>query len=77
MFLFVNCFAQTDSAKKADSLLLLQLQAQMKTETTPAPQVRTSPSANPNISVIGDFQGQYHSWGKRNYDAGLNEAEFA
>ena len=77
VFLFANCFTQSDSAKKADSLLLLQLQAQMKTETTPAPQVRTSPSANPNISVIGDFQGMYHNWGKRNYDAGLNEAEFA
>ena len=72
---FYSCFSQSDSVKKADSLLLLQLQQQMN--TAQPLQVRTSPSTNPRISVIGDFQGMYHDSGKRNFDAGLNEAEFA
>ena len=75
IFIFARCLGQTDQAKKTDSLLLLQIQQQMN--AVPIPQARTSPSANPNISVIGDFQGMYHSLGKRNFDAGLNETEFA
>ena len=77
-FFVVRCFAQTDALKNADSLLLLQLQQQINSNSTsPAPQVRTSPTANPNMSVVGDFQGGYHSEGKKNYNAGINEAEIA
>jgi len=34
-------------------------------------------NTNPNISVIGDFQGVYNSTGKRNVDLFLNEVEIA
>ena len=50
----------------------------------PVSQLRAGPSnmhpgasANPDISVIGDFQGLYRSYGKHNFDAVLNEAEFS
>jgi hypothetical protein len=39
--------------------------------------VRTAPSTLPDISVIGDFQGSYKNNSKRNFDAGINEAELA
>ena len=48
----------------------------MEPTKTPV-QLRTAPSTNPDISVIGDFQGSYHSELHRNYHAGINEAEAA
>ena len=71
--------AQIDSAK-SDSLLLIKIQNEMQQPTpepTAAPQQHAGASANPDISVIGDFRGLYRSYGHHNYDAVLNEAEFS
>ncbi len=85
LFLFILCLvlfhratAQVESTA-ADSLLLLQIQNQMaQTNPTPAPvQQRTSPSTNPDISVIGDFRGIYQSNYTRNFDANMHETEFS
>ncbi len=69
--------AQTDSAKN-DSLMLQKIQDEMQ-QSQPAaqPQAHAGASANPDISVIGDFRGLYRSYGKHNFDAVLNEAEFS
>jgi hypothetical protein len=79
LFLLLFCVAgaQTDSTA-ADSLLLLQIQNQMQQQTSapPAP-VRSSASANPDISAIGDFRINYMSNLKRNFDAELHEAEIS
>lgn len=63
----------------ADSILLKQIEAQLnKEQTPPAPQqVRSSLSFNPDMGVIGDFQGSYISKGTRNYDLYLNETEIS
>ena len=71
------CLAQvtTDSTSR-DSILLKQIEEQMKTRSAPSPQqTRSSLSFNPDIGVIGDFQGSYISRGKRNLDFYLNETE--
>lgn len=67
--------AQADSTK-TDSLLMLQIQ-QALDQQAPPPQPRVAASANPNLSVIGDFRGLYRSYGKHNFDAVLNEVEFS
>ena len=70
-----TCLAQVDSTAK-DSLLLKQIEEQMK--NSPAPtlqQTRNNLSFNPDIGVIGDFRGAYISKGKRNLDLYLNETE--
>ena len=61
----------------ADSALLKQIEQQMAaTSVQPAPaQTRSGLSANPDIGVIGDFQGSFISRGKKNIDAYLNETE--
>jgi len=41
----------------------------------PAPQTRSVINVNPDIGVIGDFQGSYISRGKKNINAYLNETE--
>jgi len=71
--------SQNDSISKADSGLLKQIEQQLNSkEPTPSPvQVRTSPSTLPDISVIGDFQASYKNNVKRNFDAGINEAELS
>ena len=71
------CLSQVtaDSTSK-DSLLLKQIEEQMK--TTPPPvtqQTRSSLSFNPDIGVIGDFRGSYVSKGQKNFDLYLNETE--
>jgi len=71
------CLSQVvaDSTSK-DSLLLKQIEEQMK--TTPPPvtqQARSSLSFNPDIGVIGDFRGSYISKGQKNFDLYLNETE--
>ncbi len=76
-FIFSSCYSQSDSAKKADSLLLLQIQNEMQQTQTPPPQQQVAASANPNISVIGDFRGLYRSYGTHNYDAVMKETEFS
>jgi hypothetical protein len=68
-----------DSTSK-DSLLLKQLEDQMQVQNTnqPAPQqTRSGITANPDLSVIGDFQGSYISKGKKNFNTYLNETEVA
>ena len=61
----------------ADSALLRQIELQMQATTVqPVPTTtRSGLSANPDIGVIGDFQGSYISKGKKNVDAYLNETE--
>ncbi|HKK12038.1 MAG TPA: hypothetical protein VJ945_04365, partial [Flavobacteriaceae bacterium] len=57
--------------KQSDSLLLLQIQQEMQEQATPSTPSSTPPlqqargvaSANPKISVIGDFRGLYRSYG--------------
>ncbi|MBI4929473.1 MAG: hypothetical protein HY841_01835 [Bacteroidetes bacterium] len=46
-------------------------------QQTPPQQQRVAASANPDISVIGDFRGLYRSYGSHNFDAVFNEAEFS
>jgi hypothetical protein len=72
-------FSQNDSIAKPDSILLKQIEKQLNSsQTSPSPiQVRTAPSTLPDISVIGDFQGSYKNNVKRNFDAGINEAELS
>jgi hypothetical protein len=70
-----------DSTAAADSIALLkQIEAQMQTDTTQQPvtaQPRSSLSFNPDIGVIGDFQGSYISKGSKNFDMYLNETEIS
>ena len=70
-------YSQTDSSKTADSLLLLKIQNEIQQQPTPPPQQRAAASANPNLSVIGDFRGLYRSYGSHNFDAVLHETEFS
>ncbi|MDD8018661.1 MAG: hypothetical protein PHP42_09835 [Bacteroidota bacterium] len=70
--------AQTDSTAVADSLLAIQLQSQMLTQTPvppPAPVTRSAPSTNPDISAIGDFRSLYSSEGKKNIETYFNQLE--
>jgi hypothetical protein len=67
----------TDSIAK-DSLLLKQIEEQMKVTPSQAPQqTRSSLSFNPDIGVIGDFRGSYISRGTRNLDFFLIETELS
>ena len=75
IFWFDKASAQTDSTL-ADSVLLEQIQNQIQPEPTLAP-VRSAPSANPDISVIGDLGGSYESNRNRKFDANLNETEIS
>lgn len=78
LHIFFRCYSQTDSSKIADSLLLLKIQNEMQQQQpTPPPQQRVGASANPNLSVIGDFRGLYRSFGYHNFDAVLHETEFS
>jgi hypothetical protein len=74
-----NLIAQKpDSTSVADSALLKQIEAQMnqsQPQQQTTPQVRSGASYNPDIGVIGDFQGSYISKGRRNFDLYLNETE--
>ena len=74
-----NVFSQTDSIAKPDSVLLKQIEKQLSSSQSPPQpgQARTAPSTLPDISVIGDFQASYKNNVKRNFDAGINEAELS
>ena len=64
----------------ADSALLKQIEQQMQSNSQPAQQPqqnRSSLSFNPDIGVIGDFQGSYISKGNKNFNAYLNETELS
>jgi hypothetical protein len=70
----------TDSTAASDSALLKQVEAQMQSAPAEQPsgtQTRSSLSFNPDIGVIGDFQGSYISRGERNFDMYLNETELS
>src|SRR5436190_3387180 len=75
------CYSQVpaDSTAAADSALLKQVEQQMQgnnSQPTQQPQQgRSGLTFNPDIGVIGDFQGYYTSLGKKNFDAYLNETE--
>jgi len=77
--LSLNLLSQADTITKPDSVLLKQIEQQLKSEgQTSAPaHARTAPSTLPDISVIGDFQASYKNNVKRNFDAGINEAELS
>lgn len=82
LFTGTACFCQvTRDSTSADSLLLKQLEEQMQqgqNNNQPAPQqTRSGITANPDLSVIGDFQGSYISKGKKNFNTYLNETEVA
>jgi len=79
ILLFNYCYAraQVPDSTQSDSLLLKQIEDQMKdkgTVETIAP-ARSTISMNPDIGVIGDFRSSYISRGKKNIDAWLNETE--
>lgn len=76
LFCTTQLLAQVDSIKN-DSLLLIQIQNELGSTNAVQTQPQVAPSANPNISVIGDFQGLYRSYGSHHFDAVLNEVEFA
>jgi hypothetical protein len=73
--------AQQQDTTAVDTLLLKQLERDMAPPAASAPEapapVRSAPSTNPNMSVIGDMQGSYRSNASRKLDAYLNEAEFS
>jgi hypothetical protein len=79
ILLSANLFSQADRIAKPDSVLLKQIEQQLKSsgQTSPPVQVRTAPSTLPDISVVGDFQASYKNNVKRNFDAGINEAELS
>lgn len=78
VFAAIKCPAQVvPDSTKADSILMKQIEEQMKTNNNVQPplQVRSAPSTNPDIGVVADFQGSYINRGKKNLDAYLNETE--
>ena len=84
--MFITCvlrgqmFSQQDTTVVPDSTLLKQIEQQMQSTaqtTQSTAQPRSAISTNPNMSVIGDFQGYYHRKTSRNFDVDLHEAEFA
>jgi len=75
--MFVRARSQTPDSTAKDSLLLIQIQNQMQQSSPPPAAVRSAPSANPDMSVIGDFRGSYQSNLSRNFDANLHEAEIS
>ena len=82
LFISITSVAQVNKDSTAvDSALLKQVQQQMQAASSdqpspaPAPQQRSGLTFNPDIGVIGDFQGSYISRGKRNVDLYLNETE--
>jgi hypothetical protein len=84
LFSFSICELQaqtTTDSTAADSALLKQVEQQMQQgkpePEQPAAQPRSSLSFNPDIGVIGDFQGSYISKGQKNFDMYLNETEIS
>src|SRR3954464_14926891 len=65
-----------DSTAK-DSILLQQIEQQMQANQPAQQQTRSTISSNPDIGLIGDFQGSYISSGNKNFDAYLKEAELS
>jgi hypothetical protein len=78
MLYYIYAQAQNDSTA-IDSVLLEKIQQEMNAaQVNPASvQPRTAPSANPNISVIGDFLAHYTSSERRHLNFNLEETEFS
>lgn len=76
MFFAAQVQGQVDSTK-SDSLLLLEIQNQLGETPPPVAPPQVAASANPNLSVIGDMQGLYRSYGDHHFDAVLNEVELS
>ncbi|MFZ4620980.1 MAG: hypothetical protein ACOYNS_10495 [Bacteroidota bacterium] len=75
---FVPAQTPSDSSAVADSLLALELQAQMQTPAPPVSSgsvVRSAPSTNPDISAIGDFRTSYSTEGPRKVETYFNGLE--
>jgi hypothetical protein len=70
-------FSQTtpDSTAVADSLLAIQLQAELQPPPVPSPQARSAPTTNPDISAIGDFRAGYTTEGSRNIETAFHQLE--
>src|SRR6476661_8365716 len=81
LFISIASLAQVPAdSTAADSALLKQIEQQMQSNSQPAQQPqqnRSSLSFNPDIGVIGDFQGSYISKGNKNFNAYLNETELS
>ena len=80
LFFSADLWAQVpDSTAASDSALLKQIESQMQSGNTQPPpqQTRSGATMNPDIGVIGDFQGSYISRGKKNINAYLNETELS
>jgi hypothetical protein len=79
LFTSIAVIAQVPAdSTAADSALLKQIEQQMQSNNQPAQQpqqTRSTLSFNPDIGVIGDFQGSYISKGNKNFNAYLNETE--
>ncbi len=76
VFLSLPTIAQVKDSTMNDSMMLKQVEEMMKNNPQPFPvQTRSTISANPDIGVVGDFQGSFISKGKKNIDAYLNETE--
>ena len=79
MAYFISCsalFAQIDSLQQ-DSLLLMQVQNQLAQSNPQPVQARSGISANPDISVIGDFRTSYRDNYRRHFSANMAETEFS
>src|SRR3954453_18849916 len=75
LFIAQSSIAQVPDSTATDSVLLKQIEQQMNQTPVQPPQPRSSLSFNPDIGVIGDFQGSYISKGEKNFDMYLNETE--
>jgi len=81
LFISIASISQVPAdSTAADSALLKQIELQMQSNSQPAQQPQQSRSTlsfNPDLGVIGDFQGSYISKGNKNFNAYLNETELS
>jgi len=81
LFISIASISQVPAdSTAADSALLKQIEQQMQSNSQPAQQPQQSRSTlsfNPDLGVIGDFQGSYISKGNKNFNAYLNETELS
>jgi hypothetical protein len=71
-----NVFSQEIKTKQ-DSLLLKELEKELGQVQNKQTKGTTPAFTNPELSVIGDFQGVYKSIGKRKTDAFIKEVEIS
>ena len=75
---YMSSFAQdVKDSTATDSAMLKQVEEMLKNNQPTPVQTRSGISANPDMGVVGDFQGSYISTGKKNVDAYLNETEIS